>query len=92
MKVPMARVEVKVQWLKVGSKTLPCNEVRKYPEDKTFAVIVSETDMSASDIGNWLVSRGWYYAGHKGGVLTWAAKPNSLPIMVDTAQVPPQYR
>jgi hypothetical protein len=92
MKVPVSRVEVKVQWEKVGGKTLSCNEVRKYPKDDSFEVVVSETDMHVTDIGKWLEARGWYYAGHKAGIMTWARKCGAPAIMMETEQTPLRYR
>ena len=92
MKVPVGRVEVKPQWVKVGSKTLPCTEVRKYPEDDSFEVVVSETDMHVTDIGKWLEARGWYYAGHRAGIMTWARKRGAPAIMMETEQTPLRYR
>jgi hypothetical protein len=48
--------------------------------------------MHVTDIGKWLEARGWYYAGHRAGIFTWARKYGAPAIMMETEQTPLQYR
>ena len=92
MKVPVGRIELVQRTYLDGKRKTYRIEVRKYPTDDTFEPVVSETDMSLTDIQLWLTRRGWFYAGHAGCVLNWSPKYGAPAIVMETEQTPLRYR
>ena len=85
MKVAVSRIEIET----FG----PDIVVRKYPDDKRFCQVESDVvDKTTTEIGEWIKSRGWYYAGHRkfpdgGHLFTYLSKPGAVILTVDAVEM-----
>ena len=85
MKVAVCKVEVET----FGPDAI----VRKIPVDSRFLDVETDATMTMTEIGQWLNSRGWYYAGHRGfrdgHLFTYMPGKHAVHQMVETAERPP---